>query len=280
MRALGASGVWELFVPGVGAGALYKFEIRNRATGALLLKADPYARTHELRPGTASRIAAPGRHAWRDAQWLERRAARDWLHAPMSIYEVHAAPGGATRTGGSYNYRELADALVPYVVDMGFTHIELLPLTEHPLDDSWGYQTTGYFAPTSRYGAPDDLRALVDACHAAGIGVLLDWVPAHFPRDALGARALRRHRAVRVRGPAQGRAPDWGTHVFNYERHEVRASCSRAPTTGSRSSTSTGCASTRSPRCSTSTTRASPASGCRTATAGARTSRRSSSCAS
>jgi 1,4-alpha-glucan branching enzyme len=223
MCSLGPSGVWTLFIPGVGEGALYKFELLSRATGELLLKADPYARTTEVRPSTASRIAATGRHAWRDAQWLEHRAASDWLHAPMSIYEVHAGSWRRHPDRRPYTYRELADALVPYVVDMGYTHIELLPLTEHPLDESWGYQSTGFFAPTSRYGSPDDLRAFVDACHVAGIGVILDWVPGHFPRDAWALARFDGTALYEHADPRLGLHPDWGTHAFNYGRNEVRS---------------------------------------------------------
>jgi 1,4-alpha-glucan branching enzyme len=223
MRSLGASGVWALFVPGVGDGALYKFELRNRATGECLLKSDPYARAAELRPGTASRVAAPSRHAWRDAGWLERRAARDWLHAPMIVYEVHAGSWRRHPDGRSYTYRELAGALVPYVADLGYTHIELLPLSEHPLDESWGYQSTGFFAPTRRYGAPDDLRAFVDACHAAGIGVILDWVPGHFPRDDWALARFDGTALYEHEDPRLGLHPDWGTHAFNYGRNEVRS---------------------------------------------------------
>ena len=223
MCSLGASGVWVLFIPGVGEGALYKFELRSRATGELLLKSDPYARAAEMRPSTASRVTAPGRYAWGDAQWLERRAASDWLHAPMSIYEVHAGSWRRHPDGRPYSYRELADALVPYLVDLGYTHVELLPLTEHPLDESWGYQSTGFFAPTSRYGAPDDLRAFVDACHAAGVGVILDWVPGHFPRDAWALALFDGTALYEHADPRLGLHPDWGTHAFNYGRNEVKS---------------------------------------------------------
>ncbi len=223
MCSLGASGVWVLFIPGVGEGTLYKFELRSRATGELLLKSDPYARAAEMRPSTASRVTAPGRYAWGDAQWLERRAASDWLHAPMSIYEVHAGSWRRHPDGRPYSYRELADALVPYLVDLGYTHVELLPLTEHPLDESWGYQSTGFFAPTSRYGAPDDLRAFVDACHAAGVGVILDWVPGHFPRDAWALALFDGTALYEHADPRLGLHPDWGTHAFNYGRNEVRS---------------------------------------------------------
>jgi len=223
MTSLGASGVWELFVPGLSEGALYKFEIRNRDTGAVMLRSDPFGRAFEMRPATAARAPGPVRHAWRDAGWMERRAGTDWLHAPMSIYEVHAGSWRRHPDGRTYTYRELADALVPYLVETGFTHVELLPVTEHPLDESWGYQTTGFFAPTSRFGEPDDLRAFVDACHGAGIGVILDWVPGHFPTDDGGLARFDGTALFEHADPRLGLHPDWGTHTFNYGRNEVRS---------------------------------------------------------
>ncbi len=223
MSSLGASGVWELFIPGLGAGAMYKFELRNRHTGAVLAKADPYARRLEQRPATAAVVTASAGHDWRDGDWMRRRAAWDWLHAPMSIYEVHLGSWKRRPDGGFLSYRELAEDLVPYLVDMGFTHVEVMPVTEHPLDESWGYQTTGYFAATSRFGTPDDLRFFVDACHQAGVGVILDWVPGHFPQDGwalahFDGTALYEHEDPRAKVH-----PDWGTHVFNYGRNEVRS---------------------------------------------------------
>ena len=223
MATLGASGVWELFVPGLAAGTLYKFEIRTRDSGAVLVKSDPYAQSFELRPATAARVSAPSAHAWNDAGWLSRRAQWDWLHAPLAIYEVHAGSWRRHPDGRCYTYRELAQHLVPYVRDMGYTHIELMPVTEHPFDESWGYQTTGYFAATSRFGSADDLRALIDACHGAGIGVILDWVPGHFPSDDFAlahydGTALYEHADPRLKVH-----PDWGTHVFNYARNEVQS---------------------------------------------------------
>jgi 1,4-alpha-glucan branching enzyme len=222
LRVMGGSGVWELFVPGLATGELYKFEIRNRQSGAVQLKSDPYARAGEIRPDTASRVTDSS-YAWRDAGWMQARRERDWLHAPLCIYEVHAGSWQRHPDGRMLDYRELAAQLIPYVQRLGFTHIELLPVTEHPLDDSWGYQTSGYFAPTSRHGTPDDLRHFIDACHAHGIGVLLDWVPGHFPRDAhalahFDGTALYEYADVRK---AEHR--DWGTLIFNYERHEVRS---------------------------------------------------------
>ena len=223
MATLGASGAWELFIPDLAAGTLYKFEIRHRDSGAVLVKTDPYAQSFELRPATAARVSVASRHAWTDAGWLARRAQWDWLHAPLAIYEVHAGSWRRHPDGRCYTYRELAQQLVPYVRDMGYTHIELMPVTEHPLDESWGYQATGFFAATSRFGSADDLRALIDACHQAGIGVILDWVPGHFPRDDFAlahfdGTALYEHADPRLK-----LHPDWGTHVFNYARNEVQS---------------------------------------------------------
>jgi 1,4-alpha-glucan branching enzyme len=216
------SGLWELFVPGVEPGALYKFEIRTRANGAALVKTDPYAQSFELRPGTAARVVARSAFAWGDADWCAARARWDWLHAPINIYEMHAGSWRRHGDGRPYSYRELAASVVPYVAELGYTHVEFLPLTEHPLDESWGYQTIGYFAPTSRYGTPDDLRFLIDACHRAGIGVILDWVPGHFPQDASALAAFDGTALYEHEDPRQGLHPEWGTHVFNYGRHEVQ----------------------------------------------------------
>jgi 1,4-alpha-glucan branching enzyme len=223
MRVRGGSGVWELFIPGVAPGALYKYEIRNRDTGELLLKADPFGQCQELRPATASVVPAPSRHAWGDSGWLERRAGGDWLHSPLSVYEVHLASWRRGPGGRLLDYREAADALVPYVRDLGFTHVELLPLTEHPLDESWGYQPTGYFAATRRHGDADDLRYLVDRCHREGIGVILDWVPGHFPRDSHGLARFDGTALYEYGDPRKASHPDWGTLVFNYDRREVRS---------------------------------------------------------
>jgi 1,4-alpha-glucan branching enzyme len=222
MRSLGASGVWELFVPGLGQGELYKFELRHRGTGAIALKTDPYGRAGELRPGTAS-IVCDSRYAWGDEGWFKARRERDWLHAPLSIYEVHAGSWRQHGDGRFYSYRELAAELIPYVRAQGFTHIELLPITEHPLDDSWGYQTTGYFAPTSRHGTPDELRYFIDQCHQAGIGVLLDWVPGHFPRDGHGLPRFDGTALYEYEDPRKAEHRDWGTLIFNYDRREVRS---------------------------------------------------------
>jgi 1,4-alpha-glucan branching enzyme len=222
MRARGSSGVWELFIPELSAGALYKYEIRNRNSGQILVKADPYAQEFQLRPDTAARVATASSHTWGDVTWMERRASLDWLHAPCNIYEMHAGSWQRGANGAFISYRELAASLIPYVQDMGYTHIELMPVSEHPLDESWGYQTTGYFAATSRYGSPDDLRYFVDACHQAGIGVILDWVPAHFPQDAWALARFDGTALYEHEDPRLGFHQDWGTHIFNYGRNEVK----------------------------------------------------------
>ncbi|HMA13011.1 MAG TPA: 1,4-alpha-glucan branching protein GlgB [Steroidobacteraceae bacterium] len=223
MRVLGSSGVWELFLPGLAVGEIYKFEIASRHTGEVTLKADPYARAMELRPATAAIVTDPGSYSWQDDDWMRARPRHDWLHSPASIYEVHPGSWQRHPDGGFLGYRELAAQLIPYVQRMGFTHIELLPVSEHPLDDSWGYQTTGYFAPTSRFGPPDDLKHFIDCCHRAGIGVLLDWVPAHFPRDAHALARFDGTALYEYEDPRKGEHQDWGTFIFNYERHEVKS---------------------------------------------------------
>ncbi|HET7833299.1 MAG TPA: 1,4-alpha-glucan branching protein GlgB [Gallionella sp.] len=223
MRSLGGSGVWELFIPEVARHALYRYEIRNRDTGALMTKIDPYAQGFELRPGTAALVAPSNEYRWQDAAWMAQRAQWDWLHAPISVYEVHMGSWKRHPDGRFYTYRELADDLVPYVKDMGYTHIELLPLSEHPLDESWGYQTTGYFAPTSRFGSPDELRYFVDCCHQAGLGVILDWVPAHFPQDDWALARFDGTALYEHADPRRGFHQDWGTHIFNYGRNEIKS---------------------------------------------------------
>ncbi|MGC9456738.1 MAG: 1,4-alpha-glucan branching protein GlgB [Halothiobacillaceae bacterium] len=222
MRVRGGSGVWELFIPGLADGEFYKFELRNRDTGNILVKSDPYGRAWELRPGTATRIATREEHVWQDGQWLEQRRNWDWLHAPMSVYEVHLGSWQTTEDGEFLGYREIAHRLVDYVRAQGFTHIELLPITEHPFDASWGYQTTGYFAPTARFGTPDDFRYFVDYCHQHGIGVILDWVPAHFPRDSFALANFDGTALYEHQDPRRGEHRDWGTLIFNYGRNEVR----------------------------------------------------------
>jgi 1,4-alpha-glucan branching enzyme len=222
MRSLGASGVFELFVPGVGAGALYKFEIVSRA-GSLFLKTDPMARWMEHRPETAARVEL-SKHTWTDADWSTRRREYDPRRAPMSIYEVHLGSWRRVPEEGNrwLTYREAATALVEHARRLGFTHIELLPVAEHPFDGSWGYQVSGYYAPTSRFGTPDDFRYLVERCHAAGIGVILDWVPGHFPKDDFALRRFDGTALYEHADPRQAEHPDWGTLIFNYGRPEVR----------------------------------------------------------
>ncbi|HHC72330.1 MAG TPA: 1,4-alpha-glucan branching protein GlgB [Thiotrichales bacterium] len=223
MRSRGSSGVWELFIPGVGAGALYKFEIRSRLDGSLHLKSDPYGRGFELRPATAAWVVGPSDHTWEDGHWMAEREGLDWQHAAISCYEVHLGSWQRDERGHFLDYRELARRLVDFVRDNGYTHIELLPITEHPLDASWGYQTTGFFAPTSRFGSPDDFRWFVDHCHQNGIGVILDWVPGHFPRDAHGLMRFDGTALYEHEDPRRGEHRDWGTLIFNYGRNEVRS---------------------------------------------------------
>lgn len=224
MRSLGASGLWELFIPGIAVGSIYKFEIRPRGAPLPILKADPHAFYAELRPKSGSIVFDLAGYSWGDEKWMASRPERDWLSAPISVYEVHAGSWKRVADEGNrwLTYRELADQLIPYVKRMGYTHIELLPIMEYPFDASWGYQTTGYFAPTSRYGTPHDMMYLVDKCHQEGIGVLLDWTPAHFPTDAHGLGEFDGTHLYEHADPRQGRHPDWGTYVFNYGRTEVQ----------------------------------------------------------
>ncbi len=225
MRLLVPNGIWEIFVPGLRAGEHYKYEIRVKATGVPILKADPYARYAETPPKTASVVWDGGAFGWRDEEWIERRRTGGaWFDRPMAIYEVHlaswmkpAAEGEAT-----LSYRELAARLVPYVRDLGYTHVELLPVMEHPYGGSWGYQVTGFFAPTSRHGTPEDFKWFVDECHVNGIGVILDWVPGHFPKDAHGLARFDGTGLYEHEDPRQGEHQDWGTLIFNYGRTEVR----------------------------------------------------------
>ncbi|MCC6921829.1 MAG: 1,4-alpha-glucan branching protein GlgB [Nitrosomonas sp.] len=218
-----SSGVWELFIPELPSGALYKFEIRNRHSGEVLLKTDPYATRFELRPHTAALTPANHAYRWSDAAWMEQRAGWDWLHAPLNILEIHPGSWKRHPDGRFYNYREIAQHLIPYVLEMGYTHLELLPVSEHPLDESWGYQTTGYFAVTSRYGSPDDFKYFVDACHQARIGVILDWVPGHFPLDAFALARFDGTALYEHEDPRLGYHQDWGTYIFNYGRNEVKS---------------------------------------------------------
>jgi 1,4-alpha-glucan branching enzyme len=224
MRQLVPSGVWELFVPDVPDGEKYKYEIRSR-NGAVLTKSDPFGFAFEAPPRTASIVRDISRYRWHDGDWMQARPGRgEWLRQPMSIYEVHL--GSWARVPEDENrfltYREMADRLVPYAKELGFTHLELLPVMEHPFSGSWGYQVLGFFAPTSRFGPPEDFKLLVDACHQAGLGVILDWVPGHFPRDAHGLARFDGTALYEHADPRQGEHQDWGTLIFNYGRNEVR----------------------------------------------------------
>ena len=224
MRPMGASGVWELFIPGLRAGEWYKFELVD-VRGQVRLKTDPFGTYFEAPPGNAAIVHDPRRHVWSDAAWMQRRIqeAGD-LDRPMSIYEVHL--GSWRRRVEDANrpltYRELAPALADYAVEMGFTHIEIMPIAEHPFEGSWGYQVTGFFAPTHRYGTPDDFAWFVDHLHQRGIGVILDWVPAHFPRDSFALAEFDGTHLYEHADPRQGAHMDWGTLIFNYSRNEVR----------------------------------------------------------
>jgi 1,4-alpha-glucan branching enzyme len=222
MRSLGASGIWEIFLPAVEEGAAYKFEILTQ-TGEIRMKADPFAFATQVPPRTDSVVHRP-RHRWGDAEWMERRRGSSPHAEPMSIYEVHLGSWRLNPLEGnrSLSYTELADELAAYVTDMGFTHVELLPVMEHPFSGSWGYQVSGYFAPTARHGTPDDFRALVDRLHQAGIGVILDWVPAHFPRDDWALARFDGTALYEHEDPRRGAHPEWGTLIFNYGRNEVR----------------------------------------------------------
>jgi 1,4-alpha-glucan branching enzyme len=224
MRKHPGAGVWELFVPQIGPGSIYKYEIKPRGGGPPFLKSDPVGFQFEHRPATAAVVHQRGVYQWNDGEWMERRKHADPASGPISIYEVHL---GSWRRRGVGNgeplgYREIAHELADYVVEMGFTHVELLPVMEHPYDPSWGYQVTGYFAPTSRFGSPDDFKYLVDHMHQRGIGVILDWVPAHFPKDAHALRRFDGSALYEHEDPRQGEHPDWGTMVFNFGRNEVR----------------------------------------------------------
>jgi 1,4-alpha-glucan branching enzyme len=223
MRSRGASGVWELFVPQLSQGLLYKFEVRTQ-DGTLLIKSDPFAFHFERRPKTAAIVHDLDNFTWTDQEWMARRAKQDPLSGPTAIYEVHL--GSWRRRGEGDNpwltYREAAEELVPYAKDMGFNYIQFLPLAEHPFDASWGYQVTGYYAATSRFGTPQDLMYLIDRCHAEGLGVILDWVPAHFPKDPHALEYFDGTHLYEHADPRQGLHRDWDTLIFNYGRDEVR----------------------------------------------------------
>ena len=224
MRLLLPNGIWEIFLPDLRDGEKYKFEIRTRA-GALLKKTDPFGFAFEVPPRSAAVVHASRAYAWRDAAWMAARREQDGGYdRPMSIYEVHLGSWARVPEEGNrfLTYREMASRLVSYVTDMGFTHIELLPVMEHPFSGSWGYQVLGFFAPTSRFGTPEDFKFFVDACHAAGLGVILDWVPGHFPKDAHGLAQFDGTALYEHADPRQGEHQDWGTLIFNYSRNEVR----------------------------------------------------------
>ncbi len=215
LRSLGSSGVWELFVPGLGAGTTYKYEILTRR-GEWILKADPMAQWAEVPPATGS-VVTESTYTWGDAEWLARRASGDVLSQPMSTYELHF---GSWRPG--LGYRDAADPLIDYLTEVGYTHVEFLPLAEHPFGGSWGYQVSGYYAPTSRFGTPDDLRYLIDRLHQAGFGVIMDWVPGHFPKDAFALARFDGEALYEHPDPRRGEHKDWGTLIFDYGRNEVR----------------------------------------------------------
>ncbi|MFF1541442.1 1,4-alpha-glucan branching protein GlgB [Microbacterium sp. NPDC058269] len=215
MRSMGVSGVWELFIPGLPIGTRYKYQIRTR-DGAWILKADPMALAAEVPPDTAS-IVATSAHTWSDGAWMTRRAATHAVAQPLSIYEIHV---GSWREG--LGYREIAEPLIQHVTEAGFTHVEFMPLAEHPFGGSWGYQVSGYYAPTSRFGSPDDLRYLIDRLHQAGIGVIMDWVPGHFPKDAFALARFDGQPLYEHPDPRRGEHQDWGTLIFDYGRPEVR----------------------------------------------------------
>ena len=221
MRCRGDSGVWETFVPDIGQGETYKYFIRSNYGGHEAEKADPYGFAAEMRPRTASKVWSLDGYEWRDQEWMAGRRARNAREAPISVYEVHLGSWMRTPEGGWLTYVDLAPRLAEYCVEMGFTHIELMPVTEHPFDGSWGYQTVGYYAPTSRFGTPQECMYLIDTLHRAGVGVLMDWVPAHFPHDPHGLVYFDGTALYEHADPRQGRHPHWDTMVFNYGRREV-----------------------------------------------------------
>ncbi len=215
-------GIWEIFLPGVRQGDIYKYFVRSKIFGVSEMKCDPYAFATETPPRTASMVWRLGQYQWQDGEWMDARARTNWLERPVSCYEVHLESWMKTPEGEPLTYRELARHLVPYVRRLGFTHIELMPIMEHPYAGSWGYQVTGYYAPTARFGTPDDFKFFVDACHQAGIGVIVDWVPGHFPKDAHGLARFDGTACYEYEDPRLGEHREWGTLIFNYARNEVR----------------------------------------------------------
>jgi 1,4-alpha-glucan branching enzyme len=224
MRMLGSSGIWEIFIPGLDEGACYKYEIKSKYRNYRVLKTDPFSFFFEVRPKSAAIVYdIENRHEWGDSEWLRLREQKNWLRAPISTYEVHLGSWMRRPEEGDrfLTYHELAEKLIPYVKELGFTHIELMPMTEHPFDASWGYQTLGYYAPTSRFGKPEDFMYFIDVCHQNGIGVIMDWVPAHFPKDAHGLGFFDGTCLYEHEDPRQGEHREWGTLIFNYGRNEV-----------------------------------------------------------
>jgi 1,4-alpha-glucan branching enzyme len=221
MRTLGSSGVWEIFIPGLGAGTVYKYEVKAQ-NGDIFLKSDPYAYLAELRPKTASVVWNHTEYPWDDKEWIETRSQTNYLERPFAVYEVHLGSWARSLDGSQWlSYKDVAPLLAEYVKRVGYTHIELMPVTEHPFDGSWGYQVTGYFAPTSRHGEPDDFKYFVDFMHNHGIGVIMDWVPAHFPKDGFALRMFDGTALYEHEDPRKGEHKDWGTLIFNYGRPEV-----------------------------------------------------------
>ena len=220
LSPIGSTGIWYGVFDNIREGDLYKYAIEGQ-DGEIYFKADPYAFEAELRPGTASRVKDIPCYKWTDGKWINSRGKKDIYSLPMNTYEVHPGSWRVHEDGSLYNYRELADELIPYVSEMGYTHIELMPVMEYPFDGSWGYQVTGYFAATSRYGAPEQFMYFVDKCHEYGISVIMDWVPAHFPRDAHGLRRFDGSPAYEYADPKMGEHKDWGTMVFDYSKSEV-----------------------------------------------------------
>ena len=216
------TGVWGGFIPNISQGSLYKYAVKPRSGNFILEKADPYGFASELRPHNASIVWNVQSYAWQDQEWMAKRSQGDIRCAPVNVYECHLGSWKLHENGNWYTYRELAETLVPYVKEMGYTHVEFMPITEHPFDGSWGYQAVGYFAPTSRFGTPDDFKYLVDCFHRNGIGVILDWVPAHFPTDSYGLARFDGTCLYEHADPRQGYHPQWGTYIFNYSRNEVR----------------------------------------------------------
>jgi 1,4-alpha-glucan branching enzyme len=267
MRKRVDSGLWELFAPGFGEGEIYKYEIVAADGIVQPLKADPVGFAGELRPSTASVVARTDNFEWNDDAFLRQRGEGQARRQPMSIYEVHLGSWQRGEGNSFLSYDELADRLIPYAVELGFTHLELLPVSEHPLDDSWGYQPIGLFAPTRRHGEPAGFARFVDRAHQAGLGIILDWVPAHFPTDRHGLAHFDGKPLYEHADPRRGFHPDWNTAIYDFGAPKCRTSSPPARCIGSIASMSTACASMPSPRCSISITREKMASGCPTRTA-------------